>query len=83
MLVSAKVMEKYVQEGRLNPRVEPTQSGFSRLFATWLIEQDLSFTTGMYCLRVVVDLMLTTSNRGIWVYQSALQIHSVSIFPSI
>ena len=83
MLASVKVMEKYVQEGRLNPRVEPMQSGFSRLFAAWLIEQDLSFTTGMYCLRVVVDLMLTTSNRGIWVYQSALQIHSVSIFPSI
>ena len=83
MLASAKVMEKYVQEGQLNPQVELTQSGFSRLFAAWLIKQDLSFTTGMYCLWVVVDLMLTTSNRGIWVYQSALQIHSVSIFPSI
>ena len=28
-LASAKLMEKYVQEGQLNPRVEPTQSGFS------------------------------------------------------
>jgi hypothetical protein len=50
MLASAKLMEKYVQDGLLNPRVEPTQSGFSRLFAAWLIEQDLPFTTGMYCL---------------------------------
>ena len=69
-------MEKYVQEGRLNPRVEPRQSGFSRLFAAWLIEQDLAFTTGKYCLLFPsschsggLDLTLTTSNRGIRVYQ--------------
>jgi hypothetical protein len=43
-------MEKYVQEGLLNPQVEPMQPGFSRLFAAWLIEQDLPFTTGTYCL---------------------------------
>jgi hypothetical protein len=49
-LASAKLMEKYVQEGLLNPQVEPTQPGFSRLFAAWLIEQDLPFTTGTYCL---------------------------------
>ncbi|KAF8262481.1 hypothetical protein EI94DRAFT_1602044, partial [Lactarius quietus] len=45
-LASAKLMEKYVQDGLLNPRVEPTQPGFTRLFAAWLIEQDLPFTTG-------------------------------------
>ena len=29
MLASAKLMEKYVQDGLLNPRVEPTQPQFT------------------------------------------------------
>ena len=29
MLASAKLMEKYVQDGLLNPRVEPTQPRFT------------------------------------------------------
>ncbi|KAF8261018.1 hypothetical protein EI94DRAFT_1892509, partial [Lactarius quietus] len=49
-LASAKLMEKYVQDGLLNPRVEPTQPGFTRLFAAWLIEQDLPFTTGTFTI---------------------------------
>ncbi|KAF8257526.1 hypothetical protein EI94DRAFT_1670658, partial [Lactarius quietus] len=33
-------------DGLLNPCVEPTQPGFTQLFAAWLIKQDLPFTTG-------------------------------------
>ena len=35
------------------------------------------------CYFPVADLMLTTSNRGIGVYQHTLQIHSMLIIPSI
>ena len=55
-LASAKLMEKYVEEGLLNPRVEPTQSGFNWLFAAWLIEQDLPFTTGTYYILSAISL---------------------------
>ena len=64
MLASAKLMEKYVQDGLLNPRVEPTQPGFTRLFSAWLIEQDLAFTTGTFIVFLRCLLKLTTSNRG-------------------
>ncbi|KAH9025003.1 hypothetical protein EDB83DRAFT_2170861, partial [Lactarius deliciosus] len=50
MLASARLMEKYVQDGLLNPRIESTQSGFTRLFVVWLIEQDLPFTTGKFTI---------------------------------
>ncbi|GJF00443.1 hypothetical protein PsYK624_167310 [Phanerochaete sordida] len=43
---SAKLMEAYLKEGELNPAVEPTQKGFLRIFAAWLLDQDLPFTTG-------------------------------------
>lgn len=34
-------------EGRhLNPAIEPTQKGFYRVFAVWILEDDLAFTTG-------------------------------------
>ena len=45
-LASAKLMEKYLEEGKLNPKVEPTQRGFLQVFAAWIIEDDLPFTTG-------------------------------------
>ena len=59
-LASARLMEKYVQDGLLNPRVEPTQSGFTRLFAAWLIEQDLPFTTGTFTISPFYLLTLVT-----------------------
>ncbi|KAJ7691056.1 hypothetical protein B0H14DRAFT_2251304, partial [Mycena olivaceomarginata] len=44
---SAKIMEKnYLREGKLNPALNPTQIGFNRVFAAWIIEDDLAFTTG-------------------------------------
>ncbi|KAH9011715.1 hypothetical protein EDB83DRAFT_2234018 [Lactarius deliciosus] len=46
-LTSTKLMEKYIQDGLLNPRIEPTQSGFTRLFVAWLVEHDLPFTTAV------------------------------------
>ncbi|KAG8959520.1 hypothetical protein FRC00_001502 [Tulasnella sp. 408] len=43
---SAKLMEGYLKQGKLNPRIVPTQSGFLKMFATWLLEDDLAWTTG-------------------------------------
>lgn len=43
---SAKIMENYLREGKLNPALNPTQIGFNRVFAAWIIEDDLAFTTG-------------------------------------
>lgn len=43
---SKTLMEEYLKNGALNPALEPTQIGFQRLFAAWLFEDDLPFTTG-------------------------------------
>ncbi|KAF7328569.1 Dimer-Tnp-hAT domain-containing protein [Mycena venus] len=43
---SAKIMESFLREGKLNPALNPTQIGFNRAFAAWIIEDDLAFTTG-------------------------------------
>jgi hypothetical protein len=43
---SAKVMEDFLLEGKLNPEIEPTRVGFLKIFAAWLLEEDLPFTTG-------------------------------------
>lgn len=43
---SAKLMEEFLLEGKLNPKIEPTRAGFMKLFASWLLEEDLPFTTG-------------------------------------
>ncbi|KAI0060903.1 hypothetical protein BV25DRAFT_1806709, partial [Artomyces pyxidatus] len=45
-LASAELMKGYLEEGALNPALEPTKRGFLRIFAAWLIEEDLPFTTG-------------------------------------
>ncbi|TFY51128.1 hypothetical protein EVJ58_g10725 [Rhodofomes roseus] len=45
-LASAKLMERYLEEGKLNPKLEPTQRGFLQVFAAWIIEDDLPWTTG-------------------------------------
>lgn len=39
-------MEGFLKEGELNPQIIPTQRGFLRLFAAWILDQDLPFTTG-------------------------------------
>ncbi|KZT08290.1 uncharacterized protein LAESUDRAFT_649153 [Laetiporus sulphureus 93-53] len=43
---SARLMEKFLEDGRLNPKRDPTQKGFLRVFAAWLLEENLPFTTG-------------------------------------
>ncbi|KAJ7138608.1 hypothetical protein C8R46DRAFT_922078, partial [Mycena filopes] len=43
---SAKIMADYLAEGKLNPAVKPTQKGFLTVFAAWICEDDLPFTTG-------------------------------------
>lgn len=43
-LGSAKVLQDYIEEGKRNPRVEPTQNGFNRHIAAWILEQNLPFT---------------------------------------
>lgn len=39
-------MEDFLLEGKLNPKLEPTRSGFLKIFSAWLLEQDLPFNTG-------------------------------------
>lgn len=43
---SAKLMAEFLEEGRLNPKKDPTQAGFLKHFAAWLLEDDLPFSTG-------------------------------------
>jgi hypothetical protein len=43
---SAKIMEDFLLEGKLNPKIEPTCAGFLKIFAAWLLEEDLPFTMG-------------------------------------
>lgn len=44
---SAKMLEEFLTtEGELNPEVIPTQKGFLRLFAAWIIDESLPWTTG-------------------------------------
>ncbi|KAJ7021826.1 hypothetical protein C8F04DRAFT_972208, partial [Mycena alexandri] len=43
---SAKIMEDFLRDGKLNPASNPTQAGFNKVFAAWIIEDDLPFTTG-------------------------------------
>ena len=43
---SADMMAKYLKDGELNPAVVATQSGFLRLFAAWILDESLPWTTG-------------------------------------
>ncbi|KAF4611808.1 hypothetical protein D9613_004630 [Agrocybe pediades] len=43
---SVKLMEGFLKEGALNPSIEPTQTGFQRLFAAWILDESLPWTTG-------------------------------------
>lgn len=39
-------MREYLREGELNPAVTATQTGFYRLFAAWILDESLPWTTG-------------------------------------
>ncbi|KAJ7305685.1 hypothetical protein DFH08DRAFT_976233 [Mycena albidolilacea] len=43
---SAKIMADFLVDGKLNPAINSTQGNFYKIFATWIIEDDLAFTTG-------------------------------------
>jgi hypothetical protein len=43
---SAKLMASFLEEGKLNPKRDPTKKGFLKHFAAWILEEDLPFTTG-------------------------------------
>jgi hypothetical protein len=43
---SAKIMEAFLAEGKINPQIIVTQKGFYRVFAAWLLEDNLPWTTG-------------------------------------
>lgn len=39
-------MKQYLKKGEVNPHLEPTQTGFRRLFAAWILDESLPWTTG-------------------------------------
>ncbi|KAJ7707181.1 hypothetical protein B0H16DRAFT_1242259, partial [Mycena metata] len=43
---SARIMGEFLQAGELNPVINSTQSNFLNIFAAWIVEDDLAFTTG-------------------------------------
>ncbi|KAJ7759950.1 hypothetical protein B0H16DRAFT_1456662 [Mycena metata] len=43
---SSKIMGEFLSEGKLNPIINSTQSNCLKVFAAWIIEDDLAFTTG-------------------------------------
>ncbi|KAJ7770293.1 hypothetical protein DFH07DRAFT_684213, partial [Mycena maculata] len=43
---SAKIMGDFLVEGKLNPVINTTQGNFLKIFAAWIVEDDLPFTTG-------------------------------------
>lgn len=46
-----EIMEKFLQEGALNPKRDPTRKGFIKLFAAWTMQDNLPFTTGQFSAR--------------------------------
>jgi len=43
---SAELMEVFLKQGELNPEVTATYAGFLRIFAAWIIDESLPWTTG-------------------------------------
>ncbi|KAF4609484.1 hypothetical protein D9613_012328 [Agrocybe pediades] len=43
---SADLMAEFLKNGELNPAIIPTQAGFLRLFAAWILDESLPWTTG-------------------------------------
>ena len=39
-------MKDFLLKGKLNPKIKPTHAVFPNIFAAWLLEEDLPFTTG-------------------------------------
>jgi hypothetical protein len=43
---SVNMMEAYLKEGELNPEIVATYKGFLRIFAAWIFDESLPWTTG-------------------------------------
>ncbi|KAJ3793687.1 hypothetical protein GGU11DRAFT_691287 [Lentinula aff. detonsa] len=43
---SAAFLQRYIDQGKLNPEIEATQKGFLQMFSAWVFEDGLPFTTG-------------------------------------
>lgn len=43
---SAKIMADMLAEGALHPHLEPTQNGFIKMVAAWIIEENLPWSSG-------------------------------------
>lgn len=43
---SAEMLKEYFKKGELNPAAIITQKGFYRLFAAWILDESLPWTTG-------------------------------------
>ena len=39
-------MEQFLERGQLDPKINPTQAGFLKIFALWILDEDLLWTTG-------------------------------------
>ena len=42
----AKFMSAYLEQGKLRPEIVATQKGFYRIFAAWILDESLPWTTG-------------------------------------
>ena len=45
-LQTKEIMDKFLLEGKLNPALTPTQTGFCCIFAAWILDDDLPWTMG-------------------------------------
>ncbi|KAJ7109008.1 hypothetical protein C8R43DRAFT_905090, partial [Mycena crocata] len=43
---SAKIMEGFLVDGKLNPAINTTQKNFLKIFSAWIVEDDLPWSTG-------------------------------------
>lgn len=41
---SQAILKSFVERGKLNPRLDPTQNGFNRMVSVWILEDGLPFT---------------------------------------
>jgi hypothetical protein len=47
---SVEIMANFLKNGKLNPAIVPSQAGFNRMFAAWVFDEGLTWTTGECCI---------------------------------
>jgi hypothetical protein len=68
---ASRIISKFLLEGKLNPAIFPTETGFRHIFSAWIPDDDLPWTTGQSpmlaslfrCLKV--NYMLQ-SDTAVW-----------------